>query len=213
MDTLALLLLADGRFPSGGHAHSAGIEAAVAEKRVHDPPTLESFVRWRLATTGLADAALTAATVAGHDLAALDAEAEARIAVPALREASRRLGRQLLRAGARCWPAVPAEQRLHAAVALGVVAAAAGVGAASAARLSLHHAAATPAQAALRLLGLDPFAVSALLASLAPVLEELAVEAAAGATGPLEALPCGTAAMCELAAADHAARDDRLFVT
>ena len=30
----ALLLLADGRFPAGGHVHSAGIEAAVGDGRV-----------------------------------------------------------------------------------------------------------------------------------------------------------------------------------
>ena len=30
-----LLLLADGRFPAGGHAHSAGVEAAVARRRRH----------------------------------------------------------------------------------------------------------------------------------------------------------------------------------
>ena len=29
-----LLLLADGRFPAGGHAHSSGLEAAVAAGRV-----------------------------------------------------------------------------------------------------------------------------------------------------------------------------------
>ena len=62
---------------------------------------------------------------------------------PACATASRRLGRQLLRAGDRCWPAVAGARQpgLHAPVALGVVAAAAGVDAAGAARLSLHHAA------------------------------------------------------------------------
>ena len=28
----ALLLLVDGRFPAGGHAYSAGVEAAVADR-------------------------------------------------------------------------------------------------------------------------------------------------------------------------------------
>jgi len=36
----ALLMLADGRFPSGGHAHSGGLEAAVVRElgaRLHRP--------------------------------------------------------------------------------------------------------------------------------------------------------------------------------
>ena len=40
-----LLVLADGRLPAGGHAHSGGLEAAVAAGRVHDLSTVESFLR------------------------------------------------------------------------------------------------------------------------------------------------------------------------
>jgi urease accessory protein UreF len=36
----ALLLLADGRLPSGSHVHSGGIEAAVTDGRVHDHGSL-----------------------------------------------------------------------------------------------------------------------------------------------------------------------------
>ena len=36
MSRAALLVLADGRFPAGGHAHSGGVEAAVAHGAVHD---------------------------------------------------------------------------------------------------------------------------------------------------------------------------------
>ncbi|MDP8970441.1 MAG: urease accessory protein, partial [Actinomycetota bacterium] len=53
----AALLLADGRFPSGGHAHSLGLEAAVADGRVRDLDTLGAFAAGRLATAGLCDAA------------------------------------------------------------------------------------------------------------------------------------------------------------
>ena len=60
---MGLLLLGDGRFPAGGHAHSAGVEAAVADGRVVDEVTLERFVHGRLVTTGLVDAALSAATL------------------------------------------------------------------------------------------------------------------------------------------------------
>ena len=53
MGTATLLLLADGRFPAGGHAHSGGLEAAVARSRVRDLASLRAFLDGRLATTGL----------------------------------------------------------------------------------------------------------------------------------------------------------------
>ncbi|MYU17183.1 urease accessory protein UreF, partial [Streptomyces sp. SID8361] len=57
----ALLILADGRFPAGGHAHSGGAEAAVAAGRIHDAASLEAFCRGRLHTAGLTAAGLAAA--------------------------------------------------------------------------------------------------------------------------------------------------------
>ncbi|MGD9797255.1 MAG: urease accessory protein UreF, partial [Acidimicrobiia bacterium] len=63
MVPLAALLLADGRFPMGGHVHSGGVESAVADGRVVDVPTLAAYLLGRLHTTGLTDAALAAATV------------------------------------------------------------------------------------------------------------------------------------------------------
>ncbi len=56
----ALLLLADGRFPAGGHAHSSGLETAVATGKVTNLSTLESFLLGRLHTTGLVAAAFAA---------------------------------------------------------------------------------------------------------------------------------------------------------
>ncbi|NEA07090.1 urease accessory protein UreF, partial [Streptomyces sp. SID10692] len=60
MSRAALLVLADGRFPAGGHAHSGGAEPAVAEGRVHDADSLADFCRGRLHTAGLTAAALAA---------------------------------------------------------------------------------------------------------------------------------------------------------
>jgi urease accessory protein len=57
----ALLLLTDSRLPAGGHAHSGGVEAAVAKGRVHDVESLASFLSGRLATIGLVAAAFAAA--------------------------------------------------------------------------------------------------------------------------------------------------------
>jgi urease accessory protein len=228
---LAFLSLGDGRFPVGGHAHSGGVESAVADGRVHDVESLEAYVSGRLRTTGLVDAALAAATTARLDdppgglaadevLRLLDREAHSRILAPPLREASRRQGRQLVRVAARCWPsselALVADlfpTGAHQSVALGAVAVAARLAPEDAALLSLHHAATMPAQAAVRLLGLDPFEVAALTVRLAAPIEILAVEACTAAEGPLADLPAGSGPLLEIAAVEHRRLDPRLFVT
>lgn len=226
----ALLLLADGRFPAGGHAHSGGVEAAVADGRVVDVTSLAAFSEGRLRTVGLVDCAVAMATATGLSrtldggevsalLARLDAEVDARTPAPALRDASRRLGRQLLRVTARCWPspllelAGPPRPDPHQSVAFGLV------GVASASRvddlghLVAHHAITTPMQAGVRLLGLDPFAVAAATARLAGVASAVVAEAALHATGPLEDLPARSATLVDVAAMAHATSDGRLFAT
>lgn len=226
---LSLLLLADGRFPAGGHAHSGGVEAAIADGRVKDLTDLESFVRGRLATVGLVEASLAAATVTALQrgdgapslaLVELDAEAEARIPAPPLREASRRLGRQLARVAARCWPdplfvlladALPAGA--HQPVALGAVGVAAGLSVEQTARLAVHHAITTPSLAAVRLLGLDPFAVAALTADCTRAGERTVAEAVAAAGGPIHDLPAASSVLLDIAALEHRARPIRMFAT
>lgn len=216
---LALLQLADGRFPAGGHAHSGGVESAVVDGRIVDEADLEAYLLGRLHTTAWVEASLAAATCAraGADVDLLDAEAEARVPVPALRASSRRLGRQLVRAADRCWPsAVLAGVRpdgLHQPVALGLVGVAAGIDPAEVAALAVHHALSTPAQAAVRLLGLDPYAVVAMTAGLAPQASVVIARAVAAAAGPLVDLPAPTGPACEIAAAAHVGIDGRLFVT
>ena len=214
---LAALLLADGRLPTGGHVHSAGVESAVADGRIVDVDSLGAYLLGRLHTVGLTEAALAAASVLQPRLVvALDAEADARITVPELRVASRRLGRQLVRVAGRCWPD-PVLARLppdpHQPVALGAVGVAAGLDASTVARIAIHHATATPAQSALRLLGLDPFAVAALTASLALEGELVADEAVAAASGPLADLPARAGPVVEIAAVTHASLTTRLFAS
>lgn len=237
---VAALLLADGRFPAGGHAHSAGAEAACAEGRIVDEATLAAFVEGRLRTAGLVDAALAAATVlvlagcpgpagTGEAVLALDAEAEARIAAPPLRSASRRLGRQLVRVAGRCWPGAVLDRvaevtpgGAHQPVALGAVAVAAGLDAVQVARLCVHHTVTTPAQAAVRLLGLDPFGVAALTARIAPLATAVADDALAAARAAASAepaatglagLPAWSAPAIDIAAVEHQAWDVRMFAT
>jgi urease accessory protein len=226
-----LMVLGDGRFPVGGHAHSAGVESAVDDGRVYDVASLESFVVGRLHTTGLVDASLAAATLvhvgerAPDDdgralLVALDREASVRITAPPLRAASRRLGRQLVRVAARCWPSSELAVLVdlfpggaHQSVALGVVGLAAGLDAGAVARLSVHHTLTTPSQSAVRLLGLDPFEVAALTVRLIDESGPIVAHAVAAATGPLDRLPAGTGPLVEIAAIHHLELDPRLFAT
>jgi len=127
------LLLADARTPSGGFAHSGGLEAALAAGAVRGTAGVPGFIAARLETVGRCDAALAAAAcrtaaaspdgtlpdvtspgVTSPDvtaaaavaaLLALDDEALARIPSPPLRRASGRLGRALLRTARIVWPA------------------------------------------------------------------------------------------------------------
>ncbi|MHB1534711.1 MAG: urease accessory UreF family protein, partial [Acidimicrobiales bacterium] len=80
-----LLLLADGRLPAGGHAHSGGLEEAVAAGRVSDAQDLAAHLRGRLSTTGRMDAALAAAAARPGAADRVNREALARCASPALR--------------------------------------------------------------------------------------------------------------------------------
>lgn len=82
MSRAALLVLADGRFPAGGHAHSGGAEPAVTAGRIRDTPTLEAFCRGRLHTAGLVGAGLAAAAASGCDPLLLDEAADARTLPP-----------------------------------------------------------------------------------------------------------------------------------
>lgn len=231
----ALLLLTDGRFPAGSHAHSGGLEAAVVLEGVDDIAGLEAFLRGRLATVGTVAAAFTAATCAalgpggapwgdaatGADaLRVLDDELEARTPSPALRLASRRLGRQLLRSGRRVWPhdtleglASALPQGPHQPVALGAVAAVAGLEPTAAAWAAAHDAVVGPATAAVRLLGLDPFLVYALLARLGGQLDTVAARAAAQTHVPPAELPARGAPLLDVSTERHATWEVRLFAS
>ncbi|MGF1428203.1 urease accessory protein UreF [Kitasatospora sp. LaBMicrA B282] len=216
----ALLLLADGRFPAGGHAHSGGIEAAVAAGGVTDLATLTGFLTGRLHTAGRTAAGLAAAAAGGLDPQLLDQAADARTPAPALRTASRRLGRQLLRAARACWPD-PQWATLtdpHHPVVLGLLARAAGLAPEQAAVVAAHESVNGPATAAVRLLGLDPYQVVGLLARLAPAVDAVAAEAAAAARAAdrhadPDLLPCAGAPLLDLLAERHHGWAVKLFAS
>jgi len=259
MSLSTLLVLADGRLPAGAHAHSGGVEAAVAAGRIHDVPTLESFLLGRTATAGVVAAAFAAATCravtaggsqpwsdprwsdASHRLdgfgglrgpvsngvrgepgeagvgrvATLDDGVDVRTASPALRAASRAQGRALLRAAARIWPAAgrPTGASPHHPIATGIAAAAAGLGPPEAALVAVYGGLTGAASAAVRLLGLDPYAVHALVARLAPECDRVADDAAAHADDPVDDLPAGSAILLDIDAEQHATWEVRLFAS
>ncbi|MFH8260016.1 urease accessory protein UreF [Streptomyces roseolus] len=220
MTRSALLVLADGRFPAGGHAHSGGAEAAVKAGRVRDAASLEAFCRGRLHTAGLTAAGLAAGAALGLDPHELDAAADARTPSPALRAAARRLGRQLMRAARATWPgpgldalAAAFPRGAHQPVVLGVTARAAGLGPEEAAHCAAYEAVGGPATATVRLLGLDPYQATAVLARLAPEMDEVAARATAAAREGVDALPAASAPLLDITAEQHAAWPVRLFAS
>ncbi|MER5366459.1 urease accessory UreF family protein [Streptomyces sp. NPDC002722] len=220
MSRAALLVLADGRFPAGGHAHSGGAEPAVRAGRIRDAEDLTEFCRGRLHTTGLTAAALAAAAAHGHDPLALDEAADARTPSPALRAVTRRLGRQLMRAARATWPspelaalAGARPRGAHQPVVLGLTARSAGLGPEDAAHCAAYETVGAPATAVVRLLSLDPFEATAVLARLAPELDRIAARAAAAAHGTIDALPAASAPLLDITAEAHAAWPVRLFAS
>ena len=215
MSGLAALLLADGRFPGGGHAHSGGLEAAVADGSVTGLATFQSFLAGRVTTIGAVDAWLAAVACLGADPLVLDAEADARCPSPAMRAASRRLGRGLRRAVGRSFPAVAECGAEHQAVVIGVAAAVAGLSPEDAARWAIHGIAASAASAAVRLLAMDAADAMAVALALAGLGDEVSATAAARARagGALADGPAWSAPLLELRAEAHARWEVRLFAS
>jgi urease accessory protein len=173
-----LLLLTDGRFPDGAHAHSHGLEAAVADGRVHDTDSLAEYVTCRLWTSARTDAASARLAAGGADPDALDAAWCVRTPSAAARSTARALGRSLVRTAARLLPEHPialADGRPPVQpVAFGLLAAAVGCRPDEAALASAHGSGAGLSAAGLRLLSLDPFDVAAVLLRLRPDVEAVA---------------------------------------
>jgi urease accessory protein len=223
-----LLLLLDSRAPAGAHHHSGAMEAAVMTGLVTDLAGAEDFCRTRLLTSARVGAAFAAASCRTFinerssvpaSLSLLDTEYEARIPAEATRRASRELGRGLWRllrsfrmeadlatAVARCAGPAP-----HHPLVLGAGVALAGGDEELAARAAALAACTGPASAAVRLLGLDPFAVQAMLAGLAPEVDEIA--AAAAAAVPPASLPADGAPALDLLADYHLTAEVRLFAS
>ena len=229
---LAALVLADARFPGGGHVHSGGLEEVVSRGLVTGVDDLEPFLRGRLRTAGLVAASFAAAaavvaigSVEGTGTETwdgLDAELDARTPSPAQREASRAQGRGTLRAVRAAWPSavldalVAVHPRPQHPLLAGAVVGLAGDGPAEAARCVGYLAVSGPASAAVRLLGLDPFAVNAALVRLEPDLDDVVAAAGKAAHGPAADMPAPGAPVLDLMAQAHVhhhREQVRLFVS
>ena len=153
--------------------------------------------------------------------AELDAELDARTPSEAMRAASRQLGGGLLRLLRSLrpdaslmtpWPQA-GQAAPHHPLVLGAGVSLAGGTPELAARAAALATCSSPASAAVRLLGLDPFAVQAMLARLAPGIDDCARRAAKPAADPPSALPCDGAPALDLLADFHLTAEVRLFAS
>ena len=221
---LSFLHFADSAFPTGGFAHSFGLETYCQEGLVRGREDLVRFLVAQIeGSSGPCDAtaavgALKAA--AREDLPAcreIDATLEAMKPVKEFREGSRQMGRQTLRVAA----ALTGEARLaryaadvdkglapgHHAVAYGLAASALGWEPEWAATAYLYSTTALLVGAALRLLSMGQMEGQRVLWGLHPVIERVAREAAARDAGDLWSFAPGI----EIAGIRHASLEMRLF--
>jgi urease accessory protein len=223
-ELLALLQLADGLFPTGGFAHSFGLETYVQAGVVRDATGLEALLEAQLeGSIGPTDAvavACAARFAAAGDLAAcldVDERLDALRWVPEFRAASVQMGRQTLRTAAAP-VAAPPLGALARAVAEGVAAghhpmvfgAVLGcrrVDPEPAAAAYLHSASALVVNAAVRLLPLGQVEGQRVLAAARPRLARLAAAAAAADIDDVWGFVPGL----EIAGVRHADLDGRMF--
>ncbi|MFL6088748.1 MAG: urease accessory protein UreF [Aeromicrobium sp.] len=211
---LVMALLADARLPTGGHAHSAGLEPAIAAGLT--TAGVPGFIRTRLRTVGATEAATAVVArrvwLDAGDLAPVEAAWAARTPSAAMRATARRLGRGYLRLAARLWPDVAkAFDRADPprAVVIGVIGAVTGLSARQIALLVGHDEAQTIASAALKLLPMDPVDAARWVLDAQGDVTELAerIETCAD-PGDIPAL---NAPMLDVHAETHARTTRRLF--
>jgi urease accessory protein len=216
MPDVITLMLADSRTPTGGYAHSGGLEAALEDGLA--PEAIPGFMEARLRTVGFVDAAFAAAGARADgapQLAHLEREWSARTPAPALRHAAQALGRALLRLcqavglggpGLSAWaigsPNVPR------CIVLGAAMGGAGGDPEDAARLSLYDDAAMVCSAAPKLISIDALTTTAWLAARASLISRLA-RAAANADG----LPSTATPGLDRLAERHTTAPRRLFAS
>jgi len=210
-----VLQLADSAFPTGGFAHSAGLEAAAQAGEVEDADAVARFTRDAVWQAGWGALPLVRGVFDDPtSLPLLDARAEAFLVNHVANRASRTQGRALLSTAARVFPDRVAALRsrtsglkLHLAPIWGAVWQALGLGADETQRVFLWSTARNVLSASIRLGLLGTHEAQAMLAQLGPVLDE--VHAACGELRP-EAL-AQPAPLADLLQGTHDRLYSRLF--
>jgi urease accessory protein len=221
---ISLLQFTDGLFPAGAYAHSFGLESYVQEGAVRDAAGVEAFLRALLeGSSGPTDAvvALCAWRAAGSDdleaCLRIDRTVDAMKPTAELRNASRQIGRQVLRIASRenahglvadLFRAVESGVTPgHHPIALGVVGSLLGWAREETAAAYLYSTSAAVVAAALRLLPLGQSTGQHILWSMQPSIGRLAKAAENKGSEDIWSYAPGL----EIAAMRHAMLDARLF--
>ncbi len=221
---LSLLQFSDGLFPAGAYAHSFGLESCTQSGEIRDAEGVESFLRAYLeGCAGPTDAvALLCARRAAvkEDIAsciALDKKLDAMKTPSELRDASRQMGRQTLRAATyvSCHPNLEEFAKAvadeitpgHHAVVFGMIGAILDWNALEMTGAFLYSTSAALIGASLRLLPLGQLAGQRILWNVKPLIAALAEEA----QNKTEQDICSFAPALEIASMAHAVLDARLF--
>lgn len=212
-----LLQLTDGSFPSGGFAHSAGLEAAV---RLGGLQAVEPFLDQLLVQTAYSALPFVRAACHGTEsLADLDEAYDATIANHVANRASRAQGRAFVSAASRIFEEPPRAQLVgavaehaergpaHYAPMLGAICNALGVQARDAQIVFLHGTARTVLSAAVRLSLIGPLEAQRIQAGRSALLDHLLAQCTHRTVDDA----AQTAPLVEIYGALHDELDARLF--
>ena len=210
-----LLQLADSAFPTGGFAHSAGLEAAAQAGEVQGPDGVQRFAREAIWQAGWGALPLVRGAFRDDSaLPVLDARADAFLANHVANRASRTQGRAFLSTAVRVFPdrMAPLQARasglkLHLAPIWGAAVSALQIALADAQRVFLWSTARNVLSAAVRLGLAGTHEAQALLASLGSLLDQ--VHATCGELG-VDAL-AQPAPLADLLQGTHDRLYSRLF--
>ncbi|MEC9342429.1 MAG: urease accessory UreF family protein [Pseudomonadota bacterium] len=209
-----LMTMLSPAFPVGAYSFSSGLEQAASDKLVTDHAWLQAWLNDILTHGALwNDAVLLAeswrGTISGAGVGDLNELAVALAGSPGRLEESRAQGRAFVDAASHAWPVPELGEHPAYCVAVGAVAAHAGIALSDVLAAFLNAALSNQVQAAIRLSVTGQQGGVAVLAALEPVLVSVARMAGNSTLDDL-----GTAALvAEIAAMNHETLPSRIFRT